>query len=336
MPSNNTPGWGGDMSKPGHRCYFIDVFVFIALFSALCGGAFSQGNYPVRPVQVIIAWAPGGNIDVMARHLLTSMSAQLGQQFVAINRDGAIGTIGTAQVAIAKPDGYILGAGPTTPISIGPHLIPEVKYRVESFDYICQSFENVFTIAVPAASPYRTIQDLIAAARAAPGKISYGHTGIGSTQHLSIENFAYLSGIKFNGVPYRGGAGFLVDMMAGRVDFAGAAIAQLIGRNVRVLAVFADNRHPAFPDAPTFSELGMPSMPAGLNGLFAPKGTPPEILARLERACEVATKSESFRAAAEKLYQPVAFRKGAEFADITRTDFRYKGELIRALGIRAE
>jgi tripartite-type tricarboxylate transporter receptor subunit TctC len=325
------------MDKVNYRCYFIRAFVFIAFFSAWCGAAFSQGNnYPVRPVQVIIGWAAGSNLDVMARHLLTSMSKQLGQQFVVVNHEGAIGTIGVGQVASAKPDGYVLGAGPITPISIGPHLIPEVKFRPESFDYICQTFENVFTIAVPATSPYRTIQDLIAAARAAPGKISYGHTGIGSIQHLSIENLAHRSGIKFNGVAYRDQA-YLFDMIAGRIDFIGGATGLLVGRsNVRVLAAFADNRHPAFPDAPTFSELEMPSMPAGLNGLFAPKGTPPEILARLEGACEAATKSEAFQAAAAKLYQPVAFRKGAEFAEITRTDYRYKGELIRALSIRTE
>jgi tripartite-type tricarboxylate transporter receptor subunit TctC len=323
------------MDKVNYRCYFIGAFVCIALFSASCGVAFSQGNYPVHPVQVIIGWAPGSNVDVMARHLLTSMSTQLGQQLVAVNHEGATGTIGVGQVAAAKPDGYTLGAGPTTPISIGPHLIRGVKFRPESFDYICQSFENVMAIAVPAASPYRTIQDLITAGRAAPGKISYGHTGIGSIPHLSIENLAYRNGIKFNAVA--GGAAYLEDMMAGRTDFTGAAIALLVGRsNVRVLAVFADNRHPVFSDAPTFSELDLPSMPAGLNGLFAPKGTPPEILARLENACEAATKSESFRTAAAKLYQPVAFRKGAQFAEITREDFRYKGELIRALNIRAE
>jgi tripartite-type tricarboxylate transporter receptor subunit TctC len=321
------------MNKLSRRRHFFEAFVSIAL-AALCSVAFSQGNYPTRPVQVIIGWAAGGNLDVMARHLLTSMSTQLGQQFVVVNHEGATGTIGVGEVAAAKPDGYTLGAGPITPISTGPHLIRGVKFRPESFDYICQSFENVMAIAVPGASPYRTIQDLITAARAAPGKISYGHTGIGSIQHLSIENLAYRSGIKFNTAS---GAAYIDDMMAGRIDFIGSSTGLLVGRSdVRVLAVFADKRHPVFSDAPTFSELGLPSMPAGLNGLFAPKGTPPEILARLERACEAATKSESFRTAAAKLYQPVAFRNGAEFAEITREDFRYKGELIRALNIRAE
>ena len=115
-----------------------------------------------------------------------------------------------------------------------------------------------------------------------------------------------------------------------------SSVGAVAGRNLRVLAVFADRRHSAYPDAPTFAELGLPSMPPGLNGLVAPKGTPPEVLATLERACEQATQSEAFRTAAQRLSQPIVFLKGAAFADVARTDFRYKGELIKALNITAE
>src|SRR5689334_24586608 len=105
---------------------------------------------------------------------------------------------------------------------------------------------------------------------------------------------------------------------------------------MRVLAVFADQRHPAFPDAPTFSELGMPSMPPGLNGLFAPKGTPGAILEKLERACEQTVQSEAFKAAAAKVYAPIVFLNRAQFAARAKEDYRYRGELIRALGLKAE
>jgi tripartite-type tricarboxylate transporter receptor subunit TctC len=125
-------------------------------------------------------------------------------------------------------------------------------------------------------------------------------------------------------------------VIGGRVDFGAPSVAVTVGSRLRVLAVFADRRHAAFPEAPTFSELGMPSMPPGLNGLFAPKGTPPEILALLERSCEQATQSESFRAAAQRLHQPVIYLNGAAFAERALADYRYKGELIKTLNIKAE
>jgi tripartite-type tricarboxylate transporter receptor subunit TctC len=211
-----------------------------------------------------------------------------------------------------------------------------IKFSVDSFEYICQSFENVFTIAVPSDSSYRSVSDIIAASRAAPGKVSYGHSGVGTVPHLSVANLVYRSGIDVSAVPYRGESAMLPDLIAGRVNFGSPSVALAVGQKVRVLAVFADRRHPAFSDAPTFAELGMPSMPPGLNGLFAPKGTSREVRAVLERACEQATQSESFRAAAQRLSQRISYLNGAAFAERALADYRYKGELIKALDIRVE
>ena len=153
---------------------------FIALATFHAAPACAQTLYPARPVQVIIGFPAGGNVDVMARVLVAAMGDDLRQQFVVVNRDGASGAIGFGLLANATPDGYTLGGGPTTPISIAPHLMKDLKYGVNSFEYICQSFENVFTIAVPAESPLRSINDLMTAARANPGKLTYGHAGVGT------------------------------------------------------------------------------------------------------------------------------------------------------------
>src|SRR5262245_24466784 len=126
--------------------------------------AYAQTGYPARPVQVIVGFTAGSSVDRMARHLVMALTAQLGQSFGVLNRDGMSGTIGFGALASAKPDGYTLGAGPTTPISIAPHLFGDVKYGVDSFEYICQSFENVFTIAVPLDSPFRSMTEFVAAA----------------------------------------------------------------------------------------------------------------------------------------------------------------------------
>lgn len=306
-------------------------------FAALCAAAAcAQSDYPARPVQVIVGYPAGGNVDVMARNLAAAMTEQLRQQFVVVNRDGASGAIGFGMLANATPDGYTLGGGPTTPISIAPHLMKDLKYGVNSFEYICQSFENVFTIAVSSESPLRSIGDVIAAARASPGKLTYGHAGVGTVPHLSVANLAYRTKVELTPIAYRGEAPMLLDLLAGRVSFGSPSVGAIVGRNLRVLAVFADRRHPAFPEAPTFAELGMPSMPPGLNGLFAPKGTPPKVLAKLERACERAVQSESFRAVAERLNQPIVYLTGAAFAERALADYRYKGELIKALAIKVE
>lgn len=305
------------------------------LFAAMAS-ARAQPAYPARPVQVIVAFPAGGSVDVMARNLVASMSVLLGQQFVVVTRDGASGTIGFAQLAAARPDGYTLGAGPTTPIASALHLVKDLKYGVDSFEYVCQSFENVFTLAVRPESPWRSVEDIVAAARAAPGRLSYGHSGNGTVPHLAVANLVYRLDLKIIAVAYRGETAALPDVIGGRVDFGAPSVAVAVGQKLRILAVFADHRHPAYPEAPTFSELGMPSMPPGLNGLYAPKGTPPEILAALERACERAVQTESFRTAAQRLHQPVVFLGRAAFTERAKTDYRYKGELVRALGLKGD
>ena len=126
------------------------------------------------------------------------------------------------------------------------------------------------------------------------------------------------------------------DLVAGRIPLGSPSVALAVGQKVRVLGVFADTRHPAFPEAPTFSELGMPSMPPGFNGLYAPKGTPREILAVLERACEKSVQAEAFRTIAQRLSQRIAYLNGAAFAERAAADYRYKGEVIRALDIKVE
>lgn len=309
----------------------------MAMLLAYALPAPAQTAYPARPVQVIVGFPAGGSVDVMARNYIAVLSAQLGQQFVVVNRDGASGTIAFATLANAKPDGYTLGAGPTTPITNAPHLMKDIKYSLDSFEYVCQVFENVFTIGVPQNSPLRSIQDLIAAARANPGKLTYAHSGIGTVPHLAIASFALRVGIEVSAVAYRGEAPLLPDLIAGRVDFGGPAVSSVAGRpQLRALGVFADYRHPAFPDVPTFAEMGVPTLPPGLNGLFAPKGTPVEILQTLERGCEAVTKSDTFRAAAQKLHQPVVFLDRAAFAKRAAEDYRIKAELVQTLKINPQ
>jgi len=142
--------------------------------------------WPQRPIEIIIPFAAGGGVDSVGRAVVEALSKEIGQQFVVRNQAGAAGTIGFGALARAEPDGYTLGFGPTTPITNAPHLMAGVKYDVGSFDYVCQVFENVFTIAVRPDSSIRSAQDLFAAAAKNPSQLTYGLAGPGSIPHLSV------------------------------------------------------------------------------------------------------------------------------------------------------
>src|SRR3981081_1976202 len=147
-------------------------------------------KWPARPIEMIIPFPAGSGMDVIGRAVASALAEQSGQQVVVNNRDGASGTIGFNALAAATPDGSTIAFGPTTPIANAPYLVKGGRYRVDSFDYVCQIFENVFTIAVKADSKFITAQDLLAAAAATPAALTYGHSGIGSIPHLSVENLA--------------------------------------------------------------------------------------------------------------------------------------------------
>ena len=134
--------------------------------------------------EMIVPFAAGGGVDIIARSIAAALSEEFGQRVVVVNRDGAGGTLGFNALAAAPADGYTLVAGPSTPITSAPYLVKGVRYRVNSFDYVCQVFENVFSIAVPANSKFKSARDLLAAAAANPGKLTYGHAGVGQVPHL--------------------------------------------------------------------------------------------------------------------------------------------------------
>ena len=305
----------------------------IVVLLACAGSAFPQERYPDRPVQVVLPYAAGGGVDAMGRAFSAELGRILGQSFVLVNRDGAAGTIGFGAVAAAKPDGYTLAFSPSTPITNSPHVMRNLSYGFESFVPVCQVFENVFAVAVTQASPYKTLGELVDAARAQPGKLTYGHAGLGTLPHLSMAALASAAKVEVTQVPYRGDGPMLPQLLGGELAFAVPAISSISGRGLRVLAVFSDKRHPGEPNAPAVTELGFAYIPPGLNGIYAPRGTPRPVLDTLERACEQATQSAAFREQAHKLNQPVVFMTGAAFAQRLAADYELKGKLVKELGI---
>jgi tripartite-type tricarboxylate transporter receptor subunit TctC len=286
---------------------------------------------------VIIPFPAGGSVDVIGRAVANAMAERLGTQAVVSNREGASGTIGFNALASAAPDGYTIAASPTTPIANAPYLMKGVRYNAESFDYICHVFENAFTIAVAPQSPFKTVRELLDAAAANPGKLSYGFSGPGTIPHLSIENLADALKIKFQGVPFRGESALLPVLLKGDIDFGMLAVATVRGHTVRPLLVFADERHPGLPDVPIAREFGVAtSVPPGHNGFFAPKGLPAEVRGALEDACAAAVKTPQVQATLERTGQTLRYLTGEQFRALTTADYKFKGELIRRLGLLAQ
>ena len=298
--------------------------------------AWSQEAYPSRPVTVIVPFQAGHGVDLMARALASEFSKLTGQAFPIVNREGAAATIGFSALAAARPDGYTVAISPNTPLTIAPHIIKSVAYTYDSFIPVCQSFENVMALFVGSDSPYKTYQEMVAAGKAQPGKFSWGTTGVGSVPHLSASSWLSTAGLEATHVPFRGEPQLLPQLISNEITFASASISGMAGKGVRPLVVFAEQRHFAYPGVPTMVELGHSAGVPGLNGMFAPRGTPEPVLALLEKTCAEVTSSEGFRASAARLNQRVAFLGRRDFDRRLRADFDDKAKLVKQLNIKVE
>lgn len=301
----------------------------------LAGSGVSAQTYPSRPIQVIVPYTAGGNTDVMARGFLEALQATTGIATIVTNRDGAGGTVGFAQLKAARPDGYTLVFSPNSPLSSAPHLMKSLPYTPADFIAVCGVFENIFAIAVAPQSRYDSLKSLMEEARRRPGAVSFGTAGVASVGHLAGEGFAQKLGLSFNHIPFRGEAQMHTQILGGQIDFGLLGMGSAVGI-LRPLAIFSDKRLPFLPDVPTTMELGLPSTPPGYQGLFAPKGTPPEIVARLTQACEKATRSAQFAAYAAGKSQKVAYSSAEKFAALIAEDSEYKERVIKQLGIKPE
>jgi tripartite-type tricarboxylate transporter receptor subunit TctC len=307
-----------------------------ALLATATPAALAQ-PFPSKPVQVIVPFAPGGGLDLNARAFAKSLSEVLGQPVAVDNRAGAAGAIGLQAVAQAAPDGHVLAFTPAVSLTSEPHRVKSIAYGLESFRYVCQVFDNIFAVVVPGDSPYRSVADLIEDARRRPGAVAYGTSGTGSIPHLGTADIEAAAKVELAHVPYKGDAPMLQDLIGGRLGF-GAMLASSIGPQLqagqlRLLAVYDERRHPGFPDVPTLRESGIPVVQASFGGVLAPAGTPPEVVAVLEGACDRAIRSPGYQEWARRANQVVRFEGGAGFERRIREDSRAKAATIRRLGL---
>jgi len=272
---------------------FKRLFSGVAL--ALLGSAALAQAYPVKPIRLIVPWPAGGAADAVGRALAEGLRAELGQSVVVDNVAGAGGNIGTQQFIRQPADGYTLLLATSSTNSANPYLYKKTGFDpVKDFVPVASLGVIPSVLVVAAAAPYKSPQDIVAAAKAAPGKLSYASGGVGNSAHLAGELFKSIARIDVIHVPYKGSSPALTDVMAGQVNYMldTGAYGQIKGGKVRALAVAAPKRHPALPGVPTFEELGIKGMTMNAwYGLAAPAGTPAEVVGKLNAAVQAAFKS---------------------------------------------
>ena len=263
-------------------------WAFAAVASIAFAGAAEAQDYPSRSIRLIVPYGAGGASDVMARYLGQKLSETLGQPVVVENMPGAAGTAAYIAIAKAAPDGYTLGYA-TSSLAINAVLKPQLGYDpIRDFLPITNFVEIQNVMVVPASSPWKTVKDLIADAKAKPGQLNYVSLGPGSTPHLSAELFTSAAGIKAQQVPYKQTTQAYTDLLENRVQFWIASMPSTLthvqsGR-ARALAVASTKRSTAYPDVPTLIESGVPAESTFWQGLFAPAGTPKPIVDKVNAA----------------------------------------------------
>jgi tripartite-type tricarboxylate transporter receptor subunit TctC len=271
-----------------------------ALFATSPLTAVAADTYPSRPVHLVVPFAPGGGTDLVARVLGEGMAGELGQPVVVDNKAGGGTLIGSDFVAKATPDGYTLLVA-TFANAVNPSLHAKMPYNQDTaFAPVSLIGRSPNVLVVRPDKPFKTVSDVIAYAKANPGKLSYGSFGIGTSAHLAAELFKSLAKVDLTHVPYRGAGPAITDLLAGQIDVMfttiSSAASHINGGTLRAIAVTSAQRSPAFPQVPTIAESGVPGYLAeSWYGIFAPAGTPAEVIAKLNAAAKHAAASENFQ-----------------------------------------
>jgi tripartite-type tricarboxylate transporter receptor subunit TctC len=291
-------------------------------------------SYPARPVSIVVTLPAGSTVDTLARVFGQQLAARLKESVVIENKAGAGLMLGMQAVANAPADGHMLAFTPVTPLSIQTHRHKNAGYTPDSFVPLCQTFENIFFLAVSSKSDARDVKSLVARLNKDPGKFSYGHSGAGSAPHLMAEEFWRELGVAAADVPYRGETAFLPDLLAGSIEGGMVTTAALQQHRFRPLVVFSTARSKAFPDVPTAAELGAKVPPSGYGGLFVRRDTPPEVVTRLEGMCREIVATPSYQQQAEALQQNATYLDRAAFTERLAADHQSKGRLLSVLKIK--
>ena len=294
-------------------------------------------SWPDRPVKIVVPFGPGGFTDVAARILQKELGASLGQAVIIENKPGAGSTIGTAEVANAKPDGYTLAMVSTTHV-ISPHLYKQIPYDpIKGFTPVMKLAEGPYVLVVHPSLAARNVAELIALAKAQPGTIDYASSGNGSAQHLVGALFNSSAGVKLNHVPYKGSNQAMNDVIAGnvKVSFVGVpnALPNLASGKLRALGVSTAKRYAELPDVPAIAEAGVPGYDATVwLGLLAPAGTPREVVQRINTEIGKVLSTPEARKLMSSAGVDVSIAGSEDFGKLLASELDRWGKVVRETG----
>jgi tripartite-type tricarboxylate transporter receptor subunit TctC len=317
------------------------TMLFLAL-AALCSALAAQ-DYPSKPITMVVPFPPGGVADIVGRPLAAQMERALKQPVVVVNRTGAGGAVGMASVAKAAPDGYTILMALSS-ISIFPVSDringKQPAYELKDFAPIALITADPTVLVVGADSPWKTLKEFVASAKAYPGKINYSSSGVYGTLHVAMEIFANSAGIQLFHVPYQGGGPALTALLGGQVHALASgpapAAAQMKAGKVRALASWSSERLPLLPEIPTFKELGYDAEFYIWSGVFAPAAAPTQVLDRLRAAVREAATSADFKGAMEKVQTPVHYLDAPAFRTYWERDAARLKVALEKIGKVAE
>jgi len=324
------------------KCVGITLTALVATVLSSGSASLRADDYPDRPITLVVPFPPGGSTTIVARIIADKMSQTLGQSIVIDNRGGAGGTIATRAVAKSTPNGYTIALGYTGTLAIGPSLYPSAGYDPrKDFAPIGQIGIAPNTLVVHPSFNVHNVAELIAYAKANPGKVNFGSAGIGTVSHVCGEYFAAMAGIQITHIPYKGTGPAIIDLLGGHIPMAFAPIPatheQAKSGALRMLAVTSAKRSTLEPDVPTIAEQGLTGFEAVLRyGLVAPAGTPPAIIDKLNNELNAALKDEEVRKRlAIEGAEPLPGTPEQYGQDIDREETQW-AKVIKASGAKAE
>ncbi len=317
------------------------TFAVLVVLLVSSTSALAQQSFPSKPVRLLIPYAAGGAVDILGRTLGDELSKRWKQPVIIENRTGAGGTIASAVVAKAAPDGYtlvIVASGH----AINPYLYQNLPYDTfKDFRPISLLGSSPNMMLVAANSPFKTLADVLAAARAKPGSLSYGMSGIGTSTHLAGELLKYMAKVDIVAVSYKGGAPIINDLLGGHLPLSfnniPESIGQIKGGALRPLGVTTAKRSPALPDVPTIAEAGVPGYDTAVWwGLLGPGGLSADLTAKISKDCAEALHAPAVKQRLDNLGATVAGTSPADFGKLIRADYEKWGPVIKAAGIKGE